>query len=139
MSETITFDRIHFYNTLKPGISLTATLRYGEEAIVCEAKLDTGSSHCIFKRSHGELLGFDIESVPVETISTVTGGFHAYPHTINLEVLGIQAEAIVYFAADDSFKRSVLGRIGWLDRIKLGLIDYEGKLLLTSLNNNSIE
>lgn len=132
MSETITFDKIHFYNTLEPGISLTATLRHGEEAVECEAKLDTGSSHCIFKRSHGDLLGLDIESVAPETISTVTGGFIAYPHTITVEVLGIQTDALVYFAADDLFRQSVLGRIGWLNRMKVGLIDYEGKLLLSS-------
>lgn len=136
MSETIAFDKIHFYNTLKPGISLTVTLRHGEEAVECEAKLDTGSSHCIFKRSHGELLGLDIESVAAETISTVTGGFLAHPHTITVEVLGIQTDTVVYFAADELFRRSVLGRVGWLDRIKLGLIDYEGKLLLSSLGKS---
>jgi hypothetical protein len=66
VSETITFDKTHFYSTLKPGISLTAILRHGQESVECEAKLDTGSSHCIFRRSHGELLGLDIESAAAE-------------------------------------------------------------------------
>ena len=136
MSETITFDKTHFYNTLKPGISLTATLHYGEESVECEAKLDTGSSHCIFKRSHGELLGLDIESSLPERISTVTGGFLAHAHAISVEVLGIRTEATVYFAAEENFKRNVLGRTGWLDRVKLGLIDYEAKLLLSSYSES---
>jgi hypothetical protein len=132
VSENITFDKIHFYNTLKTGISLTAILYRGKEAVECETKLDTGSSHCIFKRSHGELLGLDIESTAAEKISTVTGGFLAYPHTITIEVLGIRTEATVYFAAEEDFKRNVLGRAGWLDRVKVGLVDYEAKLLLSA-------
>lgn len=131
LSETLTFEKIHYYSTLKPGISLTAILHHGQESVECEARLDTGSSHCIFKRSHGELLGLDIESTAAEKIATVTGSFRAYPHTVTIEVLGVRSDATVYFAADDQFTRSVLGRIGWLDRVKLGLIDYEAKLLLS--------
>ena len=131
MSETITFDKTRYYSTLKSGISLTAILHHGEESVECEARLDTGSSHCIFKRSHGELLGLDIESTIAANISTVTGSFQAHPHMVTIDVLGIRSEAMVYFAADEQFTRSVLGRIGWLDRVKLGLIDYEAKLLLS--------
>ena len=130
LSETLTFDKIHYYNTLKSGIGLTAILHHGQESVECEARLDTGSSHCIFKRAHGELLGLDIEST-AENIRTVTGSFKAHLHTITIEVLGIRSEATVYFAADDHFWRSVLGRVGWLDRVKLGLVDYEAKLLLS--------
>lgn len=75
MSETNTFDKTHYYNTLKPGISLTAILHHGQESVECEARLDTGSSHCIFKRAHGELLGLDIKSTVAENIATVTGSF----------------------------------------------------------------
>jgi len=131
VSETITFDKTHNYSTLKPGISLTAILHHGQESVECEVRLDTGSSHCIFKRAHGELLGLDIESTVPENIATVTGAFQAYPHTITIEVLGIRSDATVYFAADDHFTRSVLGRTGWIDRVRLGLIDYEAKLLLS--------
>ena len=131
MSETLTFEKTHYYNTLKPGISLTAILHHGQESVECEARLDTGSSHCIFKRAHGELLGLDIESTVAENIATVTGSFQAHPHTVTIEVLGIRTEATVYFAAHEQFTRSFLGRVGWLDRIKPGLIDYEAKLLLS--------
>ena len=131
MTETFTFDKTHYYSTFKPGITLTAILHHGQESVECEARLDTGSSHCIFKRAHGELLGIDIESTTAENIATVTGSFQAYPHTITIEVLGIRSEATVYFAAHEQFTRSVLGRTGWLDRVKLGLIEYEAKLLLS--------
>ena len=130
MSETLTFDKTHYYNTLELGISLTAILHHGQESVECEARLDTGASHCIFKRVDGEMLGLDVESTVAENFGTVTGSFKAHPHTVTIEVLGIRSEATVYFAADEQFTRSVLGIIGWLDRVKLGLIDYEAKLLL---------
>jgi hypothetical protein len=76
-------------------------------------------------------LGLEIESTSAENIATVTGSFKAHLHTFTIEVLGIRSEAAVYFAADEHFTRSVLGRTGWLDRVKLGLIDYEAKLLLS--------
>lgn len=63
---------------------------------------------------------------------TATGPFDTFGHTINLSVLGIETESTVYFAADESFYLNILGRQGWLDRVKLGLIDYEGKLLLSA-------
>jgi hypothetical protein len=41
----------------------------------------------------------------------------------------------VYFAADAAFSRNVLGRQGWIDRIRLGLVDYEGKLYLSDYSD----
>jgi hypothetical protein len=46
----------------------------------------------------------------------------------------IETVSTVYFAKEESFTRNVLGRVGWLDRVKLGLIDYEGKLFLSEYN-----
>jgi hypothetical protein len=45
--------------------------------------------------------------------------------------MNIETVSTVYFAKDESFTRNVLGRQGWLDRVKLGLIDYEGRLFLS--------
>ncbi len=65
-------------------------------------------------------------------MTTAKGPFQTYGHRVNLSVLGIETEATVYFAAEESFYLNILGRQGWLDRVKLGLIDYEGKLLLNA-------
>lgn len=43
----------------------------------------------------------------------------------------IETVSIVYFAESEYFDRNVLGRIGWLDKVKLGLIEQEGKLFLS--------
>jgi len=132
MAREIYFDIDYDYDTLETGIMLPAELRFGEETSDVRAKLDTGSTFCVFERKHGERLGLDIESgIPLRMI-TATGRFDTFGHRINFSVLGIETEATVYFAADDSFFLNILGRHGWLDRVKLGLIDYEGKLLLSA-------
>jgi hypothetical protein len=37
----------------------------------------------------------------------------------------------VYFAANESFTRNVLCRRGWLDQLRLAIVEYEGKLFLS--------
>ena len=72
----------------------------------------------------------DIESTVVENIGTVTGSFKAHLHTVTIEVLSIRSEDSL-LCRGEALHENVLGRIGWLDRVKLGLIDYEAKLLLS--------
>ena len=130
--EEIVFDIIHEYNTLESGIVVPVSLIYGTDSVDFEAKVDTGSEFCIFQRQQGERLGLDIESgTPLQMI-TAMGGFKTFGHTVNLSVLDIEMESVVYFAAEESFYLNILGRNGWLNRVKLGLIDYEGKLLLNA-------
>lgn len=64
-------------------------------------------------------------------IGTATGSFRAFGHELTLTVMEIETVSTVYFAESDEFDRNVLGRIGWLDRLKLGLIEPEGKLYLS--------
>jgi len=61
----------------------------------------------------------------------VTGSFITYGHQLTLSVLEIDFEAYVYFAVQERFARNVLGRIGWLDRIKVGLIYYDRQVFLS--------
>ncbi|MDQ3685579.1 MAG: retropepsin-like domain-containing protein [Acidobacteriota bacterium] len=132
MPETLTFSKVHNYDTLKAGITLDVKITFGETDVTFEAKVDTGASRCIFKRLHGEYLGIDVESGTPEKFGTATGGFLAYGHEVTLKVLGIETVSTVYFAAEESFSRNVLGRTGWLDRVRLGLVDHEGKLFLSA-------
>ena len=132
MAEEIAFDVVHEYDTLEIGIVVPVILRFGDITADVKAKVDTGSAFCVFERLHGENLGLEIESGIPLRMMTATGRFDTFGHRINLSVLGIETEATVYFAADDSFFLNILGRHGWLDRVKLGLIDYEGKLLLSA-------
>lgn len=132
MAETLTFSATHEYDTRKPGITVRAELRSGNKLTEIIAKVDTGATHCIFQRVYGELLGLDIESGQPLDFSTATGSFMAYGHEVLLVVLGIEVSATVYLAAHPQFDRNVLGRQGWLDRVRLGLVDYEGRLYLSA-------
>lgn len=133
MAESLVFETVYYYNTLKSGISVPVIIRSGDEALEIHTKLDTGASHCIFERKYGELLGLDIESGRPAMVGTATGSFSVFEHQVEIVTFGMSWEASVYFIADENIHRNILGRTGWLDRVKLGLIDYEGKLLLDPL------
>ncbi len=128
--ETIEFAENYQYDTRLVGITIPAFLNYGGKIIEIKTKVDTGSSFCIFQRKHAENLGIEVESGEYARINTATSGFDAYGFELALSVLDIETVSTVYFAKEEWFTRNVLGRQGWLDRVKLGLIDYEGKLLL---------
>lgn len=131
MEQSVSYSKQYLYDTLKIGITVPVRLFLNDAIAVFEAKLDTGSANCIFERIHGENLGLEIESGEKQTFSTAVGTFVAYAHEVNLVVLEIEVFTRVYFAEDENYNRNVLGRQGFLDQVKLGLIDYEGKLLLS--------
>ena len=116
MSITLTFAESYAYNTLLSGITVPIKLESGKEIVAFDAKLDTGSTHCIFQRKHGERLNLEIESGDYHEFSTATGKFSAFGHEVTISVLEIIVYSKVYFAADEYFSRNVLGRNGWLDR-----------------------
>ena len=131
MSESLQFERVYSYDLSLSGISVPLLLSWGDETEEITAKVDTGASYCIFRRLHGSALGIDVESGMGVEIGTVTGSFTAYGHELRLTCLGITMISTVYFAESVFFDRNVLGRIGWLDRVKLGLIDSESLLYLS--------
>lgn len=131
MSYQLRFLLAYSYDTRKVGIELPVLLRAGGIETRFDVKVDTGASHCIFERQQGERLGLQIESGIPETFGTAAGAFLTYGHEVTLAVLGLEVTATVYFAADEDFTRNVLGRQGWLDRVRLGLIDYDGQLYLS--------
>jgi predicted aspartyl protease len=132
---TLTFDHFAEYDAGLPGITLEVVLRFGNESVDVIAKIDTGSTDCIFVRSVAERLGIDLESGEPIRFATATGDFQAFRHEITLVVLGREMDTAVYFAQDPAFNRNVLGRHGFLDRTVLGLVDYEGRLYLNKYGN----
>ena len=134
MKFDISFETIINYDPGDPGISLDIQLKIDRTGESILAKLDTGSTHCIFARSHGEDIGLDIESGEPLTISTVRGSFLTYGHPLTVIAAGFELDSMVFFAADENIKVSVLGRRGWLDRIVVGINDYDGKLYLSPYN-----
>jgi predicted aspartyl protease len=100
--------------------------------ILLRAKVDTGSTFCVFQRRHADLLNIDLETGTRRRIRTATGSFTAYGHEVTITVGQLEWQAEVYFAEDEDFPVNVLGRVGFLDRLRLGLTDYDQLLYLSA-------
>ncbi len=135
MPETLVFRKLFRYDLRRSGITVSVKLAWSGRQIELKAKVDTGSSACIFARNYGEDLGLEIENDRPQRFETATGSFLTYRHEVTLSVLEIDLVTTVCFAADHSFSRNLLGRQGRLDRIRLSLIDYDGKLYLSDYND----
>ena len=107
-------------------------LNDGAEGVKLLAHVDTGASHCLFERRHGELLNLDVEAGDPMAFRTATGSIKAFGHLVTIETLGLNFESVVYFFADERTNKNLLGRLGWLDRIRLGLIDHDAVLCVAS-------
>jgi len=127
----LSFTRREIYSSLASGISLETTLRFGELFINCDAKIDTGAEVCLFQRAIGEAIEIPIENGLRKQLETLTGVLTAYGHEVVLETLGLQLQTVVYFAERDEVKRNLLGRQGWLQLIRLGIVDYDSELYLS--------
>ncbi len=131
MSYQLSFTELVNYDAGQPSITVPLTLSVGRTRVACDAKVDTGSSNCIFARNLGEELGLDIEQGLRLLVGTVTGTFVAYLHEVNLSLASLEFNGLVGFADDKEFRRNVLGRRGFIEQIVLGLVDYEGTLYLS--------
>ncbi|MGH9428036.1 MAG: hypothetical protein ACRD2L_17270 [Terriglobia bacterium] len=130
MTFSLSFDVEHDYSAAD-AVRILVPLRHGQDRVSFDADVDTGSTFCIFNRGHAETLGLSVESGNLTRFKTVMGSFDAYGHALTLETLGYSFDVTVYFAAHESFTRNVLGRSGWLDQVRLGIVEYESKLYLS--------
>lgn len=135
LAYTFNFLNRHSYDTTRTGITVPVELVHGPNVVQVDAKLDTGASFCIFERTYADMLGLDVEDGEPETVSTATGGFRVFGHRLSVTALGFQLEAMVYFAADESLRRSVLGRRGFVDQLRLCLIEHDGELYVSKYDD----
>jgi hypothetical protein len=117
---------------------MPVVLKRGCEVVDLFAYLDTGSANCLFERRHGELLKLEIEAGDHRIFGSATGTADAFGHIVELEVLGLKVESMVYFFGDERINKNLLGRIGWLDRIRLGLVDHDGALYLAPYDHSDV-
>ncbi len=131
MSYQLNFEKFLTYNVGDEGIGLDVEIRFGDSNVKLNAKIDTGATYSIFERRFGEELGLEIENGMRQRFGTATGGFYGYGFRVTFITAGLEFDSMAFFAEDERFRLNVLGRIGWLDKVILGLIDYEGKLYLS--------
>jgi hypothetical protein len=130
LSYSLGFSIVHDYSSRLPGILVPVVLKAASRRAAVFASLDTGASHCLFARVYAEGLGLPFESGQRLTFATANSRFDAYGHELTIDVLGIEITALVFFFADPNITKNVLGRQGWLDRVRLGLVDYDRRLYI---------
>jgi len=135
VAHTFTFRLRHNYDTSRTGITVPVELGNGPKVVQVDAKLDTGASFCIFERTYAEMLGLTVESGTQALVSTANGTFQVFGHWLAMTALGFQFDVMIYFAADESVKRSVLGRRGFIDQLRLCLIEHDGELYVSKYDD----
>lgn len=131
MAYQLSFDVRHQYDSLAKGITLDVVLERGEMETGCRAKIDTGSQYCLFDRELGENLDIEIESGIPKTLHTLTGSLTAFGHEVVLQTLGLRFQTFIYFPLHYNLQRNLLGRQGWLQLVRLAIIDYDNELYVS--------
>ena len=67
----------------------------------------------------------DIELGVSKIFATANSRFQAFGHEVTINTLGIELHSMVFFFADAGIKKNVLGRRGWLDRVRIGIVDHD--------------
>ena len=134
MPHQLEFDIEYRYASIKGGIWIPAILSAGADSTGVEAKVDTGCEYCVFQREVADQLGLEVESGYRLRLGSPGGDVETYTHLIRLETLGLSFDSVVCFRADYGFTRNLLGRNGWLNQVKLAVIDYEETLFISPYN-----
>ena len=131
MLHQLGFSKRHEYScSSTEGLNVPVILASAGKKVGLTASIDTGASHCLFERAYAEGLRIDLTNGDPRTFRTANSRFEAYRHEVGLNVMGIEFLSTVYFFADPEIRKNVLGRGGWLDRVRLGIVDYDQQIYL---------
>ena len=132
------FQQGHSYRSTEDGIMIPVEIVWMDRQVQLFAVLDTGAEFCIFDRRLAESMGIDVESgLPIK-LRTLAGTFTAYGHELTLRAYEREWSATVYFH-DQSMRpyANFLGRTGWLDRVRLGLVHYDRQIYVEQYDEPS--
>jgi len=129
------FTTAHSYGGDREGISVPVLLKSGPSSVRLVARIDTGATFCIFRNELAEALGLDLANSAPKRFRTATGSFEAFGYEVEICVLGVTTLSTVYFFADAAINKNVLGRVGWLDRVRLALVDHDSTLYMAPYGN----
>lgn len=130
MTHRLEFSQVHSYSGKASGISIPIRVRSGARTVDVLAYIDTGASDCLFERIVGETLRLDVEAGEPRGFATAAGRVQTFGHSVIIETLDLRIESMVYFFADENVKKNLLGRRGWLDRLRFGLVEHDQVLYL---------
>jgi hypothetical protein len=126
------FARVYDYSGEDESVVIPVVLRSGANEIQVAASVDTGASFCLFGNEIADALGLDLASGIRKRFRTANSVFDAYGHEVELQALGFATYSLIYFFADPMIDKNVLGRTGWLDRVRVGLIHHDNKIYLAA-------
>ena len=113
------------------GLCTPITLSVAGREIEADAHLDTGATYSVIPREVGERLGLDVEAGEPTSIRTGGGPMPAFLHYTNLTIDELFFEDVpICVAKYPEFHRILLGRGGWLQKVRLNLLVYEDSLYL---------
>ncbi len=124
------FARVYDYSGSHESVVIPVVLRSGANQVPVAASVDTGASYCLFGTEIAEALGLDLTAGILKRFRTANSGFEAYGHEVEITALGVATSSVVYFFTDPLIDKNVLGRTGWLDRVRFGLIHHDSKIYL---------
>ncbi|MGA2595389.1 MAG: aspartyl protease family protein [Bryobacteraceae bacterium] len=114
------------FDDRQTGIAVPVSLRVSDVSLDLTAKIDTGADYCMFERGYAEALAIDVEKGELREFSSMGGSFQAFGHELTIQVLDLTLDSTtVYFYQDSGKMRNVLGRHGFLNRVRLGLIEHD--------------
>jgi len=122
------FASLHWYASEQVGISVPVVLTSGANTVRLVASVDT---FCLFRNELAEALGLDPATCSRRRFRTANSSFEAFGHEVEISVLRVTTYATVYFFMDASINKNVLRRVGWLDQVRLGLVDHDSRLYLS--------
>jgi len=67
-------------------------------------------------------------------MNTLGGHISTYGHQVTIQTLGMSFDVMVYFAENYEISRNLLGRHGWLEQVRIGLIDHDELLYVSPYN-----
>ena len=127
---SLAFTQVHAYANNGNGVAVPILPRSGANKVRLVASVDTGASFCLFAGELAEKLGLDLTSGERKRFRTANSSLETFGHEIEIGTMGVVTYSMVYFFADPSIIKNVLGRAGWLDRVRLALIHHDNTIYL---------
>jgi predicted aspartyl protease len=113
------------------GLSFSVRFSAAGQEIEENGILDLGAAFCVIPRITGENLGLAVEAGVPTTLRTGGGPMATYQHYGSLILGDLLFEDVpICVAKYHDFDRVLIGRAGWLHKVRLGLVVYDELLYL---------
>jgi hypothetical protein len=127
----LTFNEELRYPDDPSGITIPMLISYGGKTLRASPKADCGAEVCLFSREIGEGLGLQIEQGIPTTLNMLNSSLEVFGHEVVIQTGTLIFQSVIYFAKYPGLPRNILGREGWLRKIRFAVIDYDNLLYLS--------